>query len=66
MTRELLKQKRKEKKLSQFALAIAAKVSRTTITQFECGYRDMTADEMKRIENVLKKGASHGTANRRG
>lgn len=49
---------RKKLGLSQFALSKMARVSRDKITLFECGYREFSDTEIKKIRGALKNAAS--------
>lgn len=54
MTPTQLKKIREKHSLSQWALAKAAKISRYNIAIFESGYRELTPDETKKINNAIK------------
>jgi predicted transcriptional regulator len=49
-----LKNMRFESRCSQSRLAQAATVSRFKVSQFELGYADLTAHEIRRIKSAIK------------
>lgn len=53
MSPNQLKKLRKEKRISQTAIALRADVSRYRISQFECGYVELTKNEKLKIKEVL-------------
>ena len=44
---------RKNKKISQWQLALKTGIPQSTLSTFECGYREPTKEQKKRIATVL-------------
>ena len=54
MERILIRELRKKAAISQYRLAKLTNVSRFKISQFECGYGDLSEFEIQAILSVLK------------
>ena len=50
-----LKKSRRHLQLSQYELARITKISRYKLSCFECGYIDLSVQEVKQIKNEFKK-----------
>lgn len=58
-----IRAERKRQGLSQYKLGQLAKISRFKLSLFECGYADLTAEELDRLNKTLfdQKSKVHGT-----